>query len=284
MPRRHVPRKTPRKKRVRPSWRARVARFWPSKRARRRLLRQFRATPPAAQVVTVVLLLIAVWAMVNGVYQVFRKPAELFYPISGALLKTPAETWRAYGSVFRAHSTEVITPELLAALAQVEGSGNPVAHTPWQWYATWDLLEIYRPASSAVGMYQITDGTFAEARRYCIHRHTVAEDGPWYAPTTCWFNNLYSRVIPTHAAEMTSAFLERRVTAILERQRVTAATLQQKQNLAAIIHLCGAGAGNAYAARGFRLNKNQHCGDQNARAYLGRVNALKKVFAAYRNG
>ncbi len=27
---------------------------------------------------------------------------------------------------------------------------------------------MYRPASSAVGMYQITDGTFAEARHLCI--------------------------------------------------------------------------------------------------------------------
>ena len=26
-----------------------------------------------------------------------------------------------------------MTPELLAALAQVEGSGNPVARTYWRW-------------------------------------------------------------------------------------------------------------------------------------------------------
>ena len=31
-----------------------------------------------------------------------------------------------------------IQPELLAALAQVEGAGNPVARTYWWWHLTWD--------------------------------------------------------------------------------------------------------------------------------------------------
>jgi cell envelope opacity-associated protein A len=31
--------------------------------------------------------------------------------------------------VFREYSTAAITPELLAALAQVEGAGNPLART-----------------------------------------------------------------------------------------------------------------------------------------------------------
>jgi len=33
--------------------------------------------------------------------------------------------------VFREYSTAAITPELLAALAQVEGAGNPLARTYW---------------------------------------------------------------------------------------------------------------------------------------------------------
>lgn len=230
------------------------------------------AAPRAVQVTAAVLLLAALWAATNGVYQVFRKPAELFFPVSGALSKMPADTWREYESIFRAHATEVITPAFLAALAQVEGAGNPVARTYWQWYATWDLLGIYRPASSAVGMYRITDATFAEARRYCIHNHAVVQDGPWHAWRSCWFNGLYSRVVPTHAAEMTAAFLDRRVAVVLERHRTTGATLQQKQDLAALIHLCGAGAGSAYAERGFRLTGSQRCGDHDVRGYLRRVN------------
>jgi hypothetical protein len=86
-------------------------------------------------------------------------------------------------------------------------------------------------------------------------------------------------VVPSHAAELTSAFLDRRVAGTLERNRIAGATLRQKQDLAAVIHLCGAGAGNAYARRGFRLSDGQRCGDHNVRAYLARLNAMQREFA-----
>ena len=60
-------------------------------------------------------------------------------------------------------------------------------------------------------MYQIIDATFVEAKRYCIHDHVVVEDGPWNELGSCWFNSLYTRVVPTHAVELTSAYLDRRV-------------------------------------------------------------------------
>jgi hypothetical protein len=210
----------------------------------------------------------------NWLYQVVRKPAELFFPVSGVLNKTPAQTWEQYGPVFRRHATATVTPELLAALAQVEGAGNPVARTYWRWRLTHEPFEIYRPASSAVGMYQITDGTFREARRYCVRDHAVIEDGPWRDWKSCWFNSLYFRVVPSHAVEMTSALLDRQVASIGPK-----ATALQKQDLAAVIHLCGAAAGAAYAARGFRAATGQRCGDQNLRGYLARVNAMKHAFA-----
>jgi hypothetical protein len=227
------------------------------------------------------LLLLAVGFTVNALYQVARKPAELFFPVSGVLDKTPAETWRQYGPIFRAHSTGVITPDLLAALAQVEGSGNPVARTYWRWRLTVEPWDIYRPASSAVGMYQITDGTFREARRYCIRDHAVVEDGPWHDWRSCWFNGLYTRVLPGHAAELTSAFLDRRVSEMLAGRRPVA--LQQKQDLAAVIHLCGASAGEAYVRRGFKPAPGQRCGSHALAGYLTRVNALKKVFQEMAN-
>jgi hypothetical protein len=216
---------------------------------------------------------------VNWAYQVIRKPTELFFPVSGALSKRPSETWREYSPLFHMHSTAVMTPDLLAALAQVEGAGNPVARTYWRWRLSWNPFELYRPASSAVGMYQITDPTFREARRYCIHDHVVVEEGPWHEWRSCWFNIVYMRVIPSHAVEMTSALLDRSVASTLVRQRVPAATLQQKQDLAAIIHLCGAGPGDAYARRGFKLTPDQKCGDHDVKGYLAGVNAMKRQFA-----
>lgn len=245
----------------------------------RRTWRALRAAPRWTQIAVAVVIVVLVWALANWVFQVIRKPAELFFPVSGALFKTPAETWQRYQSIFRDHATATITPDFLAALAQIEGSGNPVARTYWRWYATWDLFEIYRPASSAVGMYQITDATFDAARRYCIHDHAVVEDGPWHAWRSCWFNSLYTRVVPSHAAELTSAYLDRAVARMLERQRVMAATVQQKQDLAALIHLCGAGAGEAFARRGFRLTPGQRCGDHDAAVYLARINTMKRLFA-----
>jgi hypothetical protein len=245
----------------------------------RRALKLVRAAPLWAQLAGGFALLAALWLVVNGLYQVLRKPAELFTPVSGVLMKTPAETWREYAPMFRAHATAVVTPELLAALAQVEASGNPVATPEWRWRLTAQPFQMYQPASSAVGMYQITDGAFSEAKRYCIHDHVVAEDGPWNDWRSCWFNALYLRVLPSHAAEMTSALLDHKVGKVLQAERLNATTLPQKQSLAAVIHLCGMTAGEAYARRGFRLLPGQRCGEHDAAGYVARVNAMKEVFA-----
>ncbi len=234
-----------------------------------------RAAPLSVQVIVATVTLVSAWAAVNWVVQVARKPSEALVVVSGSLAKPPAQTWRQYGALFESHSTAVITPELLAALAQVESSGNPVARTYWRWRFSWNPFELYRPASSAVGMFQITDGTFAEARRYCIHDHLVVEDGPWHDLRSCWFNALYSRVLPGHAVEMTAALLDRTVARIA----TSRATLQQRQDLAAVIHLCGAGAAGAYARRGFRFSRDQRCGDHHPGRYLAAVNAAKRQFA-----
>jgi hypothetical protein len=256
--------------------RKRVLRLrWPSVR---RALIALLAAPLAVRILVAAAAVVLVWAAVNWMYQVVRKPTELFFPVSGALSKPPHETWRQYGPLFVQHSTSVITPELLAALAQVEGAGNPVARTYWRWQVTWNPMEVYRPASSAVGMFQITDATFEDAKRYCIHHHVVVEAGPWSDLRSCWFNGLYTRVVPSHAVEMTAALLDRRVASILEARRIDGATIQQKQDLAAVIHLCGAGAGDAYARRRFRLIAGQRCGDHDVSRYLAAINALKRRF------
>jgi hypothetical protein len=241
----------------------------------RRALRALWAAPPAIRVLAVAIAMLVLWGSANWIVQIVRKPSEMFFPVGGALVKSPLETWRRYGPLFREHSTAVISPELLAALAQIEGAGNPVARPRWSWRLSWNPFELYRPSSSAVGMFQITDAAFRDARRYCIHDHAVVESGPWYDPASCWFNRLYTRVVPSHAIEMTSALLDRRVANILAR---SAATLQQRQDLAAVIHLCGPARGRAYARGGFQPS-GQRCGSHDLAAYLAQVNALKQLFA-----
>jgi hypothetical protein len=245
----------------------------------RQTWRRLRRAPLALQIGLALAAAIALWLAANALVQLARKPTEIFSPVSGALNKSPRETWESYEPIFRAHATPTITPDFLAALAQIEGAGNPVARTRWRWKLTEDPFDVYRPASSAVGMFQITNGTFQQAKRYCIHDHEVADDGPWYDWKSCWFNWLYFRVVPSHAAEMTAAFLDKSVARTLNVLKLGNATLRQKQDLAAIMHLCGVAAGEAFARRGFRLASNQRCGGQNVGAYLGQLYAAQRTFA-----
>ena len=240
-------------------------------------LRAIRKAPPTIQVWSTVTILLAAALTINWIYHAYYKPTELFFPVEPAFHKSPRETWGEYGTLFETHSTTIITPELLAAIAQAEGSGNPVARTYWKWRLTaQNPLDWYRPASSAVGMFQITDGTFQDAKRYCIHNHIVVEDGPWNDFNSCWFNTLYSRVVPGHAMEMTAALLDRQVTRLIGNEP---ATFEQKQELAAVIHLCGAGTGRNYVKRNFRLAPHQQCGAHDLRTYLLKISALKQQFA-----
>jgi hypothetical protein len=277
MPRRPAKRK-PAKPRPRRSPRG-VTRLLPTAKQRQHWYQLLRTLPMTLQLSLLFVVCASLWLVLNWGYQVVRKPSELFFPVSGAFYKTPAQTWDRYESVFRRHSTSLITPEFLAALAQVEGSGNPVVRTYWRWSFNNRPFEIYRPASSAVGMYQMTDGTFTEARRYCVHYHQVVADGPWHDWNSCWFTSLYTRVIPSHSVELTAAYLDSRVRNIVARRNAQP-TAAQLRDLAAVIHLCGAGAGARHASRGYRLSRGQRCGDHDVRAYVNRVNAMQRRFSA----
>ena len=268
--RRHRPRRTPRLKSLL---------MFTQKRLRegRIFFRALSKTHPGTRLLISMVLLFTIFLGMNWIYHAISKPTEVLFPLERSLDKSLPATWREYGPLFREHATDIITPELLAALAQAEGNGNPVARTYWRRQWSWNPFEWYKPASSAVGMFQMTDGTFARAKRYCIHDHQVVEDGPWNKPRSCWFNSLYTRIFPSHAVEMTAALLDRDVTQIIgERRR---ATRKEKQTLAAVIHLCGPGAGRDFAARKFRLQPHQRCGDHDARTYLVRIAAFQQRFA-----
>jgi hypothetical protein len=137
-----------------------------------------RRLPPAALAV----LALAAVAALTLAYQVARKPTELLGVVPTSA-RTPGSTWAAYGPLFREYSTDLVTPELLAALVQAESAGDPLARTSWRWRWSWNPLGLYGPASSAVGLLQLTDGTFAEARHLRVRDHRVVRpDGPWRDP------------------------------------------------------------------------------------------------------
>jgi len=233
--------------------------------ARRKLV----GVPRIVRIAGVAAILLAVFGLTNIVYQVIQKPTELFAFVGHRLDKEPAETWRQYGALFRTYSTGTISPELLAALAQGESSGNPVERTYWRWRWSFNPFAIYRPASSAVGLFQMTDGAYAEAARFCIRANAVTDTGCGFGP--------YIRAIPSHAIELASVYLDRNVAAVLARAEMTAST-QQKQDVAAFIHLCGGGPATAFARRKFQMLTDERCGDHLVAAYVSRVNAMKRQF------
>jgi hypothetical protein len=259
-----------RKKRVRQSWNTflRPVCRWRGARWARWTL----ATVPAAvRIAFVVATILAVVSLANAVYQVVRKPTELLFFVGGALDKMPSETWQQYGPLFRKYSTDTITPELLAALAQLESTGNPVARTYWRWRLTWNPLGVYKPASSAVGLYQMTDAAYDEASRYCVRRHAVVD-------ADCRFNSLYIRVVPSHAVELAAVYMDRGVAAALVYAPDMTASPQEKQDLAAFIHLCGGGPARAFVRRGFQVMAGERCGDHLVSTYLAKVNTMKRQF------
>jgi hypothetical protein len=227
--------------------------------------------PLMVRIVGIVAMLLAAGALTNIVYHVVRKPTELFFFVGNRLDKEPAETWRQYGPLFRAYSTGTIAPELLAALAQVESSGNPVDRTYWRWRWSLNPFAIYQPASSAVGLFQMLDATAAEAARFCVREHAVVDTG-------CGFTSFTIRAIPSHATELASVYLDRNVASVLARAGGVTASPQQKQDIAAFIHLCGAGPATAFARRNFRMMAGERCGDHLVAAYVSRVNAMKREF------
>lgn len=227
--------------------------------------------------VAIALIVLVVLFVANIIYQVVRKPTELFVVAGHSLDKDPMATWREYGPLFRTYATATITPELLAGLAQVESTGNPVARTYWRWQVALNPFSIYKPASSAVGLFQMTDGAFAEAAPFCIHDNEVEDD--------CGIGNVYIRTLPRHAIELTAIYLDRNVKAVLARAAGDAKpTAREKQDLATVIHLCGAGPAAAFVRRGFKPGDNERCGDHSLAGYLSRVNAMKQTFLRMTGG
>src|SRR4029079_13028726 len=78
-----------------------------------RLGRALARAPLALRLAAVVAAVLIVLAIVNVVYQVARKPTELFGLVVAPAPLTPSETWTRYGPQFRAHATDLVRAERL---------------------------------------------------------------------------------------------------------------------------------------------------------------------------
>ena len=207
---------------------------------------------------TLILLLIGFF-IVNFFVQIYRKPTELLRWSRLSRSKTPEQTWRQYGDDFRRNGRGVITADFLAALSQLESSGNPLASPGWTFHWSMNPWRIYAPASSAVGLLQMTNGNYGAAR-------AMAGGG------------LYSRLVGSDSIEMTAAFLHSHVRRIISGLRYPVA-LRDQQRLAAVMHLCGPGMGPPFVRSHFNAEAMASCGGQPVGAYVRVVMRYRSQFA-----
>ncbi len=202
----------------------------------------------------------------NFFVQIYRKPTEILRFARLGRAKSPRQTWNEFGADFRRYSTDVITADFLAGLVQVESSGDPFASPAWTWRWSTNLWGIYGPPSSAIGLLQITNGNFGQAR--------------YYSNKEEHFAGFHSRAIGSHSIEMTAAFLHAHVRKILSgsRRRVS---LREKQKLAATIHLCGPNKGPALVRANFNSDALGICGTKPVGSYVRLVMKYRTQFAQF---
>ncbi len=214
---------------------------------------------------------VAGFLVVNFTIQILRKPTEAL-GIVPTTKKTPMQTWQSYRDEFRSSATPIITADFLAAVAQVESSGDPVAQPKWVFRWTTDIFRVYAPQSSAVGLMQITEGNFVEAKNYCVRRGKVE--------TNCWLNNLYARFWPSHSIEMAAGFMHVQVEKFLAMYKLSSVKRESQQRLAAVIHLCGKGRAPEFIKNKFRVSSSfQRCGTHDPREYLNKVAMYQRQFS-----
>jgi hypothetical protein len=211
------------------------------------------------------LILVGLFFALNFLVQIARKPAEALGMLGLGKSRGIAETWRVYSRDFQRHATEVAAPTFLAAMAQVESSGNRLATPKWRFRWSGSSWSWFAPESTSVGLFQFTNGTFERARRFCIHKGQVVRDGPWNDWDSCWFNWAYLRISASDSIEMTSAYLHHQVMTSLAGRKTS---LTNQRRLAAVIHLCGPGRARTFIRSGFSLPSAGLCGRHSVQRYV----------------
>jgi hypothetical protein len=217
------------------------------------------------RVVIRTLIVVGLFFALNFLVQIGRKPAEALGMLGLGKSRSVAETWRVFSRDFQRHATEITAPTFLAAMAQVESSGNPLATPKWRFRWSGSFWRWFAPESTSVGLFQLTDGGFERAKKFCIQKGQVVRAGPWHDWHSCWFNWAYLRISASDSIEMTSAYLHHEVTTSLAGRKTS---LANQRRLAAVIHLCGPGKARTFIRSGFDLAAAGHCGRHNVRRYV----------------
>lgn len=212
----------------------------------------------------------------NFLVQVWRKPTEILRLAGLGSEKSPRQTWSEFAEDCRRHATAVITADFLAALIQVESSGNPLASPAWTWRWSSSPWDWYGPPSSAVGLLQMTQGNFGIASNLCVKDGRIAKEGSWLDSDACKLNGLYTRLSSSDSIEMTAAFLHMNVQKQTAGRKVSQ---RDKLKLAAVVHLCGPNKGPALIRARFDAGALGRCGVQPVDSYVRLVMRYREQFA-----
>jgi len=79
---------------IRRDWSTLLRRVGRCRKRARWVWRKLNAVPKTVRITVIAATVLTVFSATNLVYHVLRKPTEVFAPVSGALNKTPIETWR----------------------------------------------------------------------------------------------------------------------------------------------------------------------------------------------
>ena len=199
----------------------------------------------------------------NITYSLIDKPGQALSPISHLFKKFPTQTWQNYDRYFQDFATTEISASFLAALAQSESGGNPLATVYWRWQWTKDIHKIFHPASSALGMYQITVGTFQRMKNYCWQKGVVKKQD-------CFWNQFRTRFSSYDSIYLVSAYLNHWVKKYPR--------YRDKEKMAALIHLCGPQKVKRHMRWHGNLNKITKCGTHSTRRYVNKIKRYQNTF------
>lgn len=202
--------------------------------------------------------------LINLAYHTYQNPIHLLSFAAKPFYKTPLQTWQSYRETFERHGDERITPPLLAAIAYVESSGNPLAAPPWKWSISTDVAEIFAPASSAFGLMQITKGTFQTMRQ-------IAKEEGKPVP-------IMTRLRVEDSVQLSAIHLRRKVQELIGERGWAKLDRRRSTQLASVIHLCGPEIGRKLVKFGYKTERLPRCGSHWPEVYTNRVWDLRQQF------
>ena len=220
--------------------------------------------------------------IIGALYPLFIEPTGPLRFLGFDRPENVTETWNQYKHLFQKHETKVMTADFLAALVQAKSKrksiglkSGSVEGSIWEFYRE---ARLQTPGSFSPGLYQITDDFYGRAQNYCVEKGRIRRRKPWYAFSTCWNRLFYSRLYPSHAIEMTSAYLTLTTRKLLKRFGKKKVRRPVQQTVAAIRHFCGKRIAYQYVKRDFKAIRGQKCDSQSLSRYIQRVKAYQKAF------